>query len=96
MELPSYIKCLIPTQGLPALIGDIFPGIEQVGNQSLDAQSDYFGGRAILAAQNDPVDAVNSVVLNLLPGNEHSLKSADYVIRKERTWQKVWDSHKSI
>lgn len=80
VELPQYIRTLSPTQGLPALISNIFPQVAQIEGQSLDQQSAYFGGRAILAAWNDSVDAANQAVLDLLPGNEHSLKSADCVI----------------
>jgi ATP-dependent DNA helicase PIF1 len=80
VELPQYIKTLSPTQGFPALISNIFPQVAQIEGQSLDQQSAYFGGRAILAARNDSVDAANQAVLDLLPGNEHSLKSADCLI----------------
>ena len=70
--IPQNMIC--PDNSINSLITDIYPGI-----QHGDKDDQYFLDRSILACKNDIVMQLNSELLQLFPGEEHVLLSADSV-----------------
>ena len=59
---------------MESLIGHTYPDIH-LGNKS----NQYFLERSILCCKNDDVDAINKVILEMMPGREKVLNSADSI-----------------
>ena len=73
IRLPADL-CIPETGTLDDLTQFVYPGLsEQAGNM------DYFNGRAIVTAKNKTVDALNAKLIDRMPGELHSLLSADTV-----------------
>jgi hypothetical protein len=72
IEIPSNMR--VQDNKLSQLIATIYPGI----GESI-VSPEYLSERAILAARNIDVDALNDEILDLLPGNERVYLSADSV-----------------
>jgi len=70
--IPDSMIC--PNNSVDSLISSIYPGINH-GNHP----DSYFLDRSILCCRNDEVVDMNNRILNLFPGQEHVLMSADSI-----------------
>ena len=65
----------VPTSDPMTLIDAIYPSI-----RSLDPQPEHFSNRAILAAKNIDVDAINEAAFSIFPGDSRTYTSNDRVM----------------
>ena len=72
ITIPQHMIC--PDNSIDFLMDEIYPGIRHG-----DKDDQYFLDRSILACTNDIVMHLNSKLLEMFPGEEHVLLSADSV-----------------
>ena len=73
IRLPDDL-CVPASGTVDDLIEHVYPGLsEQAGNM------DYFNGRAIVTPKNKTVDSLNAQLIDRMPGELHTLLSADTV-----------------
>lgn len=72
IELPRAMA--LPSNSVDSLISELYPDIA-VPNKP----DQYFLERTILSAKNDAVDDLNQSILDMFPGEEHIMQSADKV-----------------
>ena len=71
ISIPQHMIC-------DDLVSEIYPGIRDGWKED-----QYFLDRSILACTNDSVMMINSEILNLFPGEERTLLSADSVVLED-------------
>lgn len=72
------IRSIVPDNSIEALTNTVFPGIsDQNGPLPTTA---YLADRVLLAARNDTVTGINHSILNTMPGECHTFRSADRII----------------
>jgi hypothetical protein len=59
----------------------VYPGIENICGWSEEETRNYFGERVILSARNADVDAVNDLILDLIPGQPKLYTSSDLALQ---------------
>ena len=73
IELPSYIP---HAENEAEMCERVFPASQMA---QVDGDSDFFSSRAILAIRNDDLDQFNKPLLDMIPGDLHTLYAVDGV-----------------